>query len=377
MTCIYCEKDTPDGRFCTWCGRQQIEGESRSLHYAPHPGEHLWHPAVFTTLFPHLGRHKLHEFRWALIAGLSAIVLLTMAGLITAALLCAALLVPVLYLLYLYEAQVYRDEPVLVVGLTLGGGALLGVVVTLVVNQLTQPVTLPLLFGDSLVALLVLGVAVPIVQEIVKVVPALLLRGRPAFQERVDGLAFGVAAGLGFSLAETLVRYWSVLSNFPTQTDPANWMAPLLTIAVLLPLLQGSATGAIAATLWRRGSARDARAWAVIGLAVGAHCGFVLVSQLLADHRQSQLVILAWQAAFVGVLLLTVRATLHRSLLEEATHMGLVETTCSNCHNAIVAAAFCPVCGKALSASAATTARTRRGEPVQRVIDAAPATEVH
>jgi RsiW-degrading membrane proteinase PrsW (M82 family) len=374
---MYCKKDTPDGRFCTWCGRQQVEGESRSLHYAAHPGEHLWHPAVFTTLFPHLGRHKLHEFRWAFIAGVAAIVVLTMAGLITAALLCAAFLVPVLYLLYLYEVQVYRDEPVLVVGLTLGGGALLGILVSLIVNQLTQPVALPLVFGDDIVALLVLGVAVPIVQEIVKVVPALLLRGRAGFQERVDGLAFGVAAGLGFSLAETLVRYWSVLSNFPAQTDPANWLAPLLSIAVLLPLLQGSATGAIAAALWRRGSLRDAHAWAVIGLAVGAHCGFVLVSQLLVDHRQSQLVILAWQAAFVGVLLLAIRSILHRSLLEEATHMGLVETTCPNCHDAIVAGAFCPMCGKALSSSSPTIARQRHSRPPQGAGEVEPAMEVH
>jgi hypothetical protein len=224
--------------------------------------------------------------------------------------------------------------------------------------------------------LLILGIAVPIVQEVVKVLPALLLRQRNGFHERVDGLAFGVAAGLGFGLAETFVRYWSVLSNFPAQTDPANWIAPLLSIAVLLPLLQGSATGAIAATLWRPGGVRDAYGWSVIGLAVGAHCGFVVISQLLANHQQSQLVILAWQAAFVGVLLLTIRTILHRSLLEEATHMGLVETTCSNCHNAIVAAAFCPVCGKALAASI-PAAPNRRSRPPQSVIDGAQATEVH
>src|ERR1035437_75050 len=105
MRCIHCMRDVPDGSFCTMCGRQQVEGSSRYAHYAPHPGEHVFHPGVMTTLFPHLGQQKIHEFRWALLAGLACVFLLDMAGLVAAALLCAAVLVPILYLIYLYEAQ--------------------------------------------------------------------------------------------------------------------------------------------------------------------------------------------------------------------------------------------------------------------------------
>jgi len=57
----------------------------RERSYAAHPGESVVHASIFTTLFPHLGQHKVHEFRWAFLAGLGGILILYLAGLITAA----------------------------------------------------------------------------------------------------------------------------------------------------------------------------------------------------------------------------------------------------------------------------------------------------
>ena len=124
MRCGHCSHDVPDGAFCTRCGAHQGttaesgDAKTREHRYAAHPGEHVAQPSVITTLFPHLGHHKIHEFRWAFIAGLAGILVLYLAGLITAAILVSAFLVPVLYLIYLYEAQVYRDEPATVLGFT-------------------------------------------------------------------------------------------------------------------------------------------------------------------------------------------------------------------------------------------------------------------
>jgi hypothetical protein len=352
MKCIHCMRDVPDGSFCTVCGRQQVENASRYAHFAAHPGEHVFHPGVMTTLFPHLGQQKIHEFRWALIAGLACVFLLDVAGLVAAALLCAAFLVPILYLVYLYEAQVYRDEPASVLGFTLGGGVLLGIVVTVVVKSTTGQVALRSIYGTDTTTLLTLGLLVPLVHEVLKPIPALLLRARGGFLEQVDGLVFGVAAGLGFGLAETVVRFSAVLSNLPAHTDPANWIYPLVSISVLLPLVQGSATGVIAGSLWRFGrSAFGLREVAAIILALAAHIGFVMGSQLLNDRMYSQLVILAWQAAMVAALLIVVRYMLHEALLEESIDLGFSETVCHNCHHQIFAARFCPRCGKALAAS--------------------------
>jgi len=117
MRCDHCSHDVPDGVFCTRCGAHQGttyefgNARTREHRYAAHPAEHVAQPSVITTLFPHLGHHKVHEFRWALIVGLAGVLVLYIAGLITAAILVSAFLVPVLYLIYLYEAQVYKHEP--------------------------------------------------------------------------------------------------------------------------------------------------------------------------------------------------------------------------------------------------------------------------
>ncbi|MGH7764228.1 MAG: PrsW family glutamic-type intramembrane protease, partial [Candidatus Dormibacteraceae bacterium] len=245
----------PDGVFCTRCGAHQgtIEevgnAKTRVRRYAAHPAEHVAQPSVFTTLFPHLGQHKVHEFRWAFIVGLGGILLLYAAGLITAAILVAAFLVPVLYLIYLYEAQVYRDEPAIVLGFTIGGGIVVGIVATVLERLVSQPFQdagNPLAnAGISVGGLLLLGLVLPVVQEALKPLPAIFLPNRADFPETVDGLVFGIASGLGFSLAETLIVFSGTLTSLTAHVQPANWIYELMTLAVFQPLLQGSATGMI------------------------------------------------------------------------------------------------------------------------------------
>jgi len=362
LRCDHCAHDVPDGVFCTRCGAHQgTTNESgnarkREHRYAAHPGEHVGQPSVFTTLFPHLGHHKIHEFRWAFIVGLIGVLVLYLAGLITASILVSAFLVPVLYLIYLYEAQVYRDEPALVLGFTLGGGVVLGIVLTIIERALYNPFAFT---GNPLGGLtinvgglLVLGLVFPIAQEILKPLPALFLPNRKDFPETVDGLVFGVAAGLGFALAETLVGFSSVLTSLPAQVSPANWIYTLATLAIFSPLLQGSATGMIVATIWRYRRGRlSGREIGGVVMALVAHVAFSMGTQLLQDVAVSGLFILIWQAAIVGALLIYIRYLLHNALLEEAAHMGFAETVCPNCHMHIFASGFCPNCGMALTAS--------------------------
>ncbi len=372
MRCDHCAHDVPDGVFCTRCGAHQgTTGESgnaksREHRYAAHPGEHVAQPSVFTTLFPHLGHHKIHEFRWAFIVGLAGVLILYLAGLITASILVSAFLVPVLYLIYLYEAQVYRDAPATVLGFTIGGGVVAGIVVTLVERAVYNPFNFasnPL--GGvtiSVGALLILGLIWPLIQELVKPLPALLLPNRADFPETVDGLVFGVAAGLGFSLAETLVGFSGTLATMPAQVSPANWIYTLATLAVFQPLLQGSATGMIVATIWRYRRGRLAgREIGGVVMALVAHVAFSTGSQVLQDVAASPLFVLVWQAAVVGALLIYIRYLLHHSLLEEAAHMGFAETVCPNCHMHIFASGFCPNCGMALTAAPSHIKRARRG----------------
>lgn len=370
MRCDHCTNDVPDGVFCTRCGAHQgtaVEvGSAKTRHhrYAAHPGEHVVQPSMFTTLFPHLGQHKIHEFRWSFAAGLAVVLVLYLTGLITAAILVAAFLVPVLYLIYLYEAQVYRDEPALVLGFTIGGGVVLGIIVTIVEQRIYNPyqdIGNPLNPTVSIGALLLLGLLVPVVQEVVKPLPALLLPNRADFPETVDGLVFGVAAGLGFGLAESLISFASVLTSMPARVEPGNWIYQLITIAVLLPVLQGSATGMIAAAIWRYRRGRlTSREIGGVAMALAAHVAFSAGTQVFKDTVQNQLFILIWQAAVDGALLVYVRFLLHHALLDEAAHMGFAETVCPNCHTHIVASGFCPNCGVALTAAPTSVKRARK-----------------
>jgi len=383
MQCDHCAQDVPDGVFCTRCGAHQgTTGESggaklREHRYAAHPGEHVAQPSVITTLFPHLGHHKVHEFRWAFAAGIAGVLVLYLAGLITAAILVAAFLVPVLYLIYLYEAQVYRDEPATILGFTLGGGIVVGIVVTILgraiynpfdytVNPLGNP-------GVSIGALLIVGLLMPVVQEVLKAVPAYFLPNRAEFPETVDGLVFGVAAGLGFALAEGLIGFSSALTSLPPRVAPGNWIYDLTTLAVFQPLLQGSATGMVVAAIWRyrRGSLAG-REIGGVAMAVIAHIAFSGGTLLLKDTSVNPLAILVWQAVVVGGLLVYIRYLLHHALLEEAAHMGFAETVCPSCHTHIVASGFCPNCGMALTAAPNAVRQNRRPRKDTPATPAAP-----
>jgi RsiW-degrading membrane proteinase PrsW (M82 family) len=370
MRCDHCAHDVPDGVFCTRCGAHQgTTGEAgdpktRVHRYAAHPGEHVAQPSIVTTLFPHLGQHKVHEFRWALIAGLAGVLVLYVSGLIAAAILVSAFVVPVLYLVYLYEAQVYRDEPATVLGFTIGAGFVVGLVLTLIVRIAYNPFASsvnPLAPQTVNVGLiLLLGLLVPVIQEAAKAAPAVFLLKRDDYPETVDGLVFGIASGLGFAAAETLINFSTSLT-YLGHVAPGNWVYNLTTIAVLQPLMQASATGMVVATVWRRRLGKlGGREIGAVVMAVLAHVAFSAGTQILSSTAISPLFILFWQAAVDGALLVYVRYLLHHALLEEAAHMGFAETVCPNCHMHIVASGFCPNCGMALTAAPSQVKRSRR-----------------
>jgi hypothetical protein len=371
VRCDHCSHDVPDGAFCTRCGAHQGttqesgNARTREHRYAAHPGEHVAQPSVITTLFPHLGHHKIHEFRWAFIAGLGGILVLYIAGLISAAILVAAFLVPVLYLIYLYEAQVYRDEPALVLGFTIGGGIVAGIVFTVFARIVYNPFQYssnPFAnAGVSIGTLLIIGVVFPVLQEVLKPVPSFLLPKRADFPETIDGLVFGIASGLGFSLAEALITFSDVVTSMPAHVAPGNWIYDLATLAVFLPLLQGSTTGMIVATIWRwRRGRLGQREIGAVAMAVLAHIAFSAGTEVMKQTSVNGLFILIWQAAIVGAVLIYIRYLLHHALLEEAAHMGFAETVCPSCHMHIVASGFCPNCGMALTAAPNAVKRSRR-----------------
>ena len=79
--------------------------------------------------------------------------------------------------------------------------------------------------------LLVFAVLLPVIAEVAKNLFAVLLASRPAFDDMIDGLTFGVAAGAAFAAAETIVVNRGLFSSFG-QVDEPNagfWVCLLYT----------------------------------------------------------------------------------------------------------------------------------------------------
>jgi hypothetical protein len=311
-------------------------------------------PNVLSTLLPRLTHERLHAFRWGLIAGVVVVTVMAATGLVVPAIWAAALLVPVLYLAYLREADVYAAAPVLVLAATVLAGAVVGAALTAAGDALGV--------GLGAGGVVLLGVGIAVVAELLKpAVPLLLLRAR--FPSTVDGLVFGVAAGVGYALAQALVNLSGALAGVSLRVAPSGWTFTLLSVGLLVPLLHGSCSGLVAAALWRPRGGRDAALRAAgLPLAITADVVFTAGSEILDDAGLSPLFVLIWQAVVVAAVLIAVRMLLHAAVLDEGTELGLREVRCHVCGRTVEAAAFCPHCG----ASVTGAVPDRAAEPVLR-----------
>lgn len=339
VTCPHCGAEVPDGEFCARCGAHRTRGAERLHDFALRPGEHVATPALLSTLLPRLAHSRVHLFRWGLLGGVAVVALLAATGLVIPAIWVAAFIVPALYISYLREVEIFTREPLLVLLGTVVAGAVVGVAVTAAADGLGNGL------GPGGVILLTCCVAV--VAELLKpAAPLLLLRSR--FPHTIDGLVLGVAAGAGYALAQTLVNLVGSVGSAQLRVDPANWVFTLFSAALLIPLLHGSCTGLVAASLWRPRGGRDAALRAAgLPLAVVADIGFTAGSELLDDAGLSPLFVLLWQALVVGAVLIAIRLLIHAAVLDEGSELGLREVVCHHCGRRVEAAGFCPHCGAA------------------------------
>ena len=384
MRCPHCGRNAPPGAYCGYCGARlpHAEGEApptqrdrlRAHAYAADSRESLYTPAIISTLFPHLPPHRAILARWLLIAGIALIVLIAFGRVIPVAVVLSAVLLPVLYLAYFYDTRVYEDEPLTVLAGTFLLGALLGAALSLAVYRLlvTQR-PLGLHSGLSLSYILLNAVLLPLVGLALMLVgPVVLYFLRPRFNDILDGLVFGVASGLGFAAAQSVVYSWLIIVG-PLQRGGSilDWVLPTLRVALLTPLLDAASAGLICAALWlpRDPHIRQRPRTIVTSLPfaiVAAALGQILPS-LLTDLLPGQVLSFIWYVLAAAILLMLERVSLHLGLLEkgaEASDAG-EETNmivCPICQRLTPDLAFCSQCGVALRAS------PKRASPAARQI---------
>ena len=364
VNCPHCESVVPAGDFCGHCGAHLVTANTSRTHaFAAVPSERVAHPSIISTLFPHLPHRRGGAFRWALIAGGAAVLLLASLHLFAPATIAATFLLPVLYLLYLYEVEVYEDEPWLLIAATMVTGAVLGYVFTMFAGDSVSRLNLT---GDRENAFVLAGVAIPIVaQALMLAGPLLLYFIRPRYREPLDGLTFGVASALGFTVMSSLVAFWPLIQGPLVATGaPLDWSLRLLRAGILVSLVNASTTGLVAAAIWlhRYDRRRAGLPWttsilATSIVAIGAQVLIGMLGFAISDLVASTAVLLLGTLA----LLLYVRLVIHQSLLVEgAEHEIGPDAPCPECHRIVPAMAFCPACGAARAAGT-KQGRTRAG----------------
>jgi RsiW-degrading membrane proteinase PrsW (M82 family) len=379
VTCPHCGMTVPAGNFCGHCGAHMTRGSTTRRHaFAAVPAERVAHLSIVSTLFPHLPHRRGGAFRWALLAGGAAVLVLAVLHLFAPATIAATLLLPALYLLYLYEVEVYEDEPWLVVGATMVTGAVLGYAFT---SFSGRAVSLLNLTGDRDSSFVLAGVAIPIVaQALMLVGPLFLYAFRGRFREPLDGLTFGAASALGFTLTSSLTKFWPAITGpladwhwnrigqlFPDMGggDPIDWSLRLLQVGIMVSLINASTTGLVAAAIWlhRYDRRKISRPWAssILVTLIVAFGGQVVIGMLtFALPNVATEVLIRLVAALA--LLLYVRLVIHQALLVEGVEHEIgPDSQCPECHRIVPTMAFCPSCGAA-RAAAPKQGRARVGD---------------
>lgn len=361
--CPHCGEQVPAGAFCGHCGEVLGEpGRRGRLHaFAASPDEHVIRPALISTLFPHLAHRHAHLFREAFGAGVLIVILLAALQLYTSALIAAAVLLPLLYGLYVYEVEVYEHEPMTVMLATFVTGAALGVGYVLVSAHFSGPSISGTIKGPF-----ISGVVQPVIAQVLMLAGPLLLLSRAHFNEPLDGLAFGVSAGLGFTLAAVLTGYWHTFTA-PLQGAGAVSTAEVLRVlraGILVAVVNACTTATITTMLWvdRYATARgrSARGWfgtnAVIAIAFATQIALGLASYYIGSLLG---LVLLW--AFAAALLLVwLRVLVHRALLDERTAETIGDVApCPECHRLVPTMRFCPACGLHRSAGRKQDRMTR------------------
>jgi hypothetical protein len=352
-------------------------GSARSSSYAVQSAEGVTQLALVSTIMPHTNRRSADNYRWAMLLSGILILAATALGLLPIAVAAAAFLVPLTYLIYIYDVNVWEDAPAaVVVGLFFATGAL-SVLVSLiffrwVFDDEFSSFASSGRSGDlgtmSFTALLVFAVLLPVIAEVCKNVFAVLLAARPTFDDMIDGLTFGVAAGTAYAAFETIVSYWPVFAadDFRTTDGISSWLVVVLNIMVVKSLIYGTATGIAVAYFSGRGEGYDGfkpSYFAGFGLAVGANVAYWVGVKLLAYLPFGNGLGLLWGLVILGALLIKIRMMLQAALLEAAVEAAATggstkrlvtgsSSYCPECESMLLAdAGFCIVCGTSVRAS--------------------------
>ena len=370
MDCSRCLSPVPDvAHFCHRCGLDLVPGDTRGQRrFALAPDEPVASFALISSIMPReAGRHP-QTYRTAFTITLVVALVAAIFGAMPIAVLVAAFAIPIVYITYLYDVNLWEDEPLAVTGFAFALTGLLAALFTVLwtpLLPLTSTLRSPdggLLAGPQWVPFLIVAVLVPVVGEVIRQLGPVVLASRPAFDDLMDGVTFGVVSGVAYACFDTLVRHWALLTGGMVAPQPAQFASLVFLEGFVKPLVMGTATGLAVAEFSGLGRGYDgftARYFGAVGLAMGANILFSTGTYLLGYVGTESLALVLqvlWGLLVLAVLILRLRVVLQTGLLEgaleaaaKADHatdadMGF----CARCELPLLpGSAFCSACGVA------------------------------
>jgi hypothetical protein len=323
--------------------------------FAAAPNESPLRPNVISTIFPQLPRADMDSFRASLALGAAAIIVLALFRLFPLGLVGSAVLVPLLVILYLWDVDLYEDEPLLVMALTILWGIGAGIGVGFLTRHVVeQSAGLALQTSDH--TLLWSGILIPLISFAAMIAGPLPLLPYRKFNDVLDGATFGAAAAVSFVGAELLTHSSDFLaSGVRPVGDTVPWVLRLVSLGVVVPVLAACAVGAAAGALWLRYRApvRDRNVLGPLGhpfVAVPIAAGLIVGAALIQLYTDTWLEF-ALLTVNALIALLWLRRMIHLGLLQEAAEIEIgPPVTCTNCGKQTPSHTFCAQCGIALRA---------------------------
>lgn len=370
MDCSRCLSPVPDvAHFCHRCGLDLVPGDTRGQRrFALAPDEPVASFALISSIMPReAGRHP-QTYRTAFTITLVVALVAAIFGAMPIAVLVAAFAIPIVYITYLYDVNLWEDEPLAVTGFAFALTGLLAALFTVLwtpLLPLTSTLRSPdggLLAGPQWVPFLIVAVLVPVVGEVIRQLGPVVLASRPAFDDLMDGVTFGVVSGVAYACFDTLVRHWALLTGGMVAPQPAQFASLVFLEGFVKPLVMGTATGLAVAEFSGLGRGYDgftSRYFGAVGLAMGANILFNTGTYLLGYVGTESLALVLqvlWGLLVLAVLILRLRVVLQTGLLEgaleaaaKADHATDADLGfCARCELPLLpGSAFCSACGVA------------------------------
>lgn len=371
LTCTTCSTaNPPAARFCSGCGSSLLS-RTPGRTYAAAPNESVASFALVSTVMPYASARSARTYKIAFLIGVAIPILAVLFGQPSFALATAAFVVPVVFIVYLYDVNLWEDQPIRVVLGAIALSAALGIAFTLILRSwwADQPGgLLPTTSGGfDLQAFLIPCIIAPVAGVLLMLIGPLVLASRPAFDDLMDGLTFGVISGVSYAAVQTLTINWSVITSPVDGSESIAWWLPIIVNAAFLkPIIFGCVIGVVAAEFSGLGAGYDGFSGrffvrvieAMIVLAI-FESGLYFTG--LIGGSTGVVLGMLWALIIAGATIIRLRTALQRALLEGALEAAAraespkwsagPDDFCVECEMPLlVDALFCVSCGASVRA---------------------------